>query len=150
MPHIGYFPVPAFPRPLAIPPSAFGPPIDTQDWTKDYVYLRNRVEIIPQNFYAPVFLPNKATITKVWLLGYIASSADVITLYLYRNNRAGTEQELCSIVSNWMLGFGGTPTTTISYPVIDNENYDYCALAVLDPETQPGQCMLTGVKIEWK
>ena len=150
MPHIGNFPVTAYPKPLSIPPVAFESYIDTQDWNKNYTELRNNVVATAQSYYAPVFLPRKATITKVTLYGYIGSAADVITLYLYRNNREGTQQELCSLVSNWLLGFGGVSTETISNPVIDNESYDYCALAILDPDTEPTVCLLTGVKIDWK
>ena len=149
MPHVGNFPGPGYPKPLAIHPTAFESYDDTQDWVKNYNELRNNIVALPQNYYAPVFLPHKATIRKVTLYGRRMGAADNITLYLYRDNRAGTQQELCVLVTNWTLGFSSISTEEISNPVIDNEGYDYCALVTLDPDVEPTQCTLTGVKIDW-
>ena len=149
MPHIGNFPGPGYPKPLSIPPSAFGPYIETQDWYKNYMELRSNTILTPQDFYAPFFLPHGVTIKKVTLYGRRISATDNLTLYLYRNNPLVGQEQLCVLAADWTDGFGSIYTETITTPKVDNESYNYCAKAILDPDTAAADIYLTGVKIDW-
>ena len=149
MPNIGYFPVTGYPKPLAIPPSAFVPCTDTQDWETRQTHVQNRAVLVSQYFFAPVILPDKAIVKKLTFFGYRDDAVADMDLILHRQDRANNEVTMAIVGADWIGGFSSGYDDTISYAVIDNENYDYSLSLILNPNDDPLDVYLTGVLIDW-
>ena len=149
MPHIGNFPVPAYPKPLALAPPEFVPRYDTNDWEIEVPILKNRAVLTEQYFRAPVNLPQGATITKVTLYGYRSTALSTLDLGLYRSDRAGSQEEMARCIADWTDEYGSISDESITYPTIDNVNYEYGFQLQVDPDAAVDDCTFTGVVIEW-
>ena len=149
MPHVGNFPEPGFPKPLSIHSSEFVPKEDTDQFTRDVGYLRNRGILTPQYYYAPVYLPHKATVTKLILYGYRDAEASSLILSLYSIDHVGTGAVMAEVNADWTTGFSSGYDDTITDPVIDNENYNYLLRLTLDPDAVEGNVQLVHAVIEW-
>ena len=147
-PHVGNFPR-EYPKPLAIPPSAFVPNLDTQDWNIRDGYVGNRAALTQQNYFAPVYLPDGVTVNKLTLHGYRDDADAVMTLGLHRNNREGGLETLASVTADWITGYSSKSDEAIDYPVIDNENYDYSLELILDPNDDVLDVRFAGALIDW-
>ena len=150
MPHIGNFPLPAFPSPLSIPTTAFVPSLHTYDWTINGMYVRNGTTLTSQTFWAPVYLPHKATALKLTLYGQRTTVGSELTLYFRRSPRAGADDIIAQVTADWSDGYGSISVDITTYGVIDNENYMYCVSVNIDPDASVLDCQLTGAVIEWK
>ena len=147
-PHVGNFPR-EYPKPLAIPTSAFVPQLDTQDWEILQIYVRNRSILTQQNYYAPVYLPDGVTVNKLTLYGNRDDAAAAMSIILRRNLRVGGGETMAEVIADWTTGYSSKSNETIDYPVIDNENYDYSLKLLLDPNDAVTDVMLTGALIGW-
>lgn len=149
MAHIGYFPVREYPRPLSIGPPAFVPKEETYSWRISEGGLQNRTSIDAQNFYAPVFLPHGATVTRLKLYGYRLAAGGNLNLYLERITLAGNIETLATLVADWTGGDGSIETTTIEYAKIDNVAYYYIFAVFLNPEATAGDVQFERAIIDW-
>ena len=149
MAHIGNFPLPAYPKPLAINPAAFVPRVDTYDWERAPEYLRNRTVLDAQNFYAPVDLPQGATITKLTLYAYRDEGLAFILVELWRADHDGITLKMAEAMADWTDGNGSVSDETVLSPVVDNENYQYSVMVGIDPNAAVAEVQLRKVQIDW-
>ncbi len=149
MPHVGNFPKPEYPRPLSIGPPAFVPSEDTYDWDLSSSVLNNRSSLALQKFYAPVFLPHGATVTKLKLNGYRTSTGSALKLTLGKNAPEGETLTMASLLADWSDGHGSIETTTIGDAKIDNEAYSYSLEIRLDPDASILDVAFGRVVIDW-
>lgn len=150
MPHIGNFPERGYPKPLSIPPSVFMPEEDTFDYHCTEYDLRNSTTLTIQEFYAPVYLPHKATVTKLTLYGHRMTAESVLILGLWRANRTGQLFAMTAVMADWTDGDGSKSKTTITDPVIDNVNCTYSLRLSIDPDAIVSDCSFLCGAIEWR
>lgn len=133
--------------PLSVPPSAFKPTVDTDDWSDGGVYLINRVALAEQNYYAPIYFPDKVTVTALTLYGYRDLAAAAMSLALYRMDRIGGATLMASVIANWIGGYSHLSDSTITAPIIDNVNYQYVLYLSLDPSIAVLEVRFSGATI---
>ena len=150
MPHIGNFPPPGYPKPLAISCAAFHPFTDTYDWEIGSQFIRNRIALTEQDYYAGVDLPHKAVVTELTLIGHREDALATLMLQLWKAAHDGITTLMAELTADWTDGNGLISTTTITEPTIDNENYQYSVMVRLDPNDSINDVMLRKVKIDWK
>ncbi|MBA7571307.1 hypothetical protein ES708_13066 [subsurface metagenome] len=149
MPHIGYFPVREYPKPLSIGPPAFVPSQDDHDWIITRTYLNNRTSLDGHSLYSPVFLPQGATVTKLKLQGKRNVSGDMLLLNLERVSPDGPTDTMAALVADWTGGDGSIETTTITYPTIDNNAYSYVVYTRVDPKEYVLDVQFYRAEITW-
>ena len=149
MPNVGNFPVPAYPKPLAIPPSAFVPRNDTYDWEIIPAYVHNRTILTLTEFNAPVTLPQGARVKKLTLYGYRDDALATMALTLFHNDREGVETIMAAVTADWETGYSSGEDATIADPEIDNETRNYSLRLQLDPNDGVSDVQFTGAIIEW-
>ena len=149
MPHIGNFPAVGFPRPLSIGPTAFQPAYDTQDWDLTEKWLKNRTSLSIQYFHAPVILPHGARVRKLTLNAYREDALATVSLYLYRFNKIDSRADMAQVIADWTTGHSSGYDDTISYDVIDNENYAYSLYIVIDPNDAVEDVYFECATIDW-
>lgn len=149
MPNIGSFPVTGYPKPLNFPATAFSPGNDTLDWLIEHDFVQNRLETGNQGFWAPLFLPDGATVTKLTLYGVRTSTFAILRIRLYRVSRVGSGSIMAEVVADWSDGEGSKYDDTIDYATIDNVNYTYTVGLNIDPSTDPSEAKLRSCVIEW-
>ena len=150
MPHIGNFPVPAFPRPLSIGPSAFIPSQDTYDWDITQLRIQNRTSLNNQIYFAPVYLPHKAKVTKLTLYGYRDDELSVFGIQLLRLQVPAGSDIMAMVGGYWTNGNNSGSEDTIAYSVIDNVNCHYAIFMNLNPNDDVLDCKFQRVVIDWK
>lgn len=150
MPHIGNFPGPGYPQPLVIHPAAFMPRDEGVDWLLSAVELRRNTGLTSETFYAPLFLPQGATITQVTLFGHRLGAGELLRVAVERQDLQGAFDNLCTGDADWTDGYGSIAVTAISYAVVDNDAYCYYLWVTIDPDAAATSPRLTGVKIDWK
>lgn len=150
MPHVGYFPVTGYPKPLSIPSSAFNPQNDTDDYENELLSLRRRASLTGAFFWAPVHLPHNAVVNRMTLYGYRATAGSTLSARLYRSNRNGTQSPMATVTADWTGVWSSGFTETIDYPKIDNVNCTYAVRVNLDPDAAVSDCALAGIKIDWQ
>ena len=150
MPHIGNFPIPGYPKPVTVHACAFVPQDDTVHWLVNNAVLYNRDTLTTQYFRAPVFFPNKATITKLTLFGFREDALATMRIVLYEVATDTVRTTMATIVADWTDGFGSKSETTITSPTIDNSGNSYMLELQLDPNDDALDVRLAGVQIEWK
>jgi len=150
MPHIGYFPFPPI-KPLAIPPGAFVPGLDTYDCTIDHAYFQNRTTTSSQKFYAPVFLPQGASVWKLVICAYRNTETPNLTLKLYRYGVVWGVTLMATVAADWTGGEGSKGTTEITEPLIDNTKYAYSVEFDVDPNGGAvADAKGIGARIHWR
>ena len=149
MPNRGNFPERGYPRPLVIPHTAFVPWDDQATWSFTGTMLNVRTGVTFKDFWAPVVLPQGVTIKKATLIGYRTAGASTLSLYMYRLGWDGTQAQMGMVVADWTGGYGSGYDDSISYPLVDNENYQYVVKVRIDPEADPTDCQLQGVSIDY-
>lgn len=118
--------VPGGPGFLSIPARGFIPADEDNIW----YYVNGDIAIGTLTgyniFQAPLNVPNGATITKLVLYYYDTSHDYDIMLYLFRKPLAGgNEQEMARVQSYYQPGYDYYTDETISYSIIDMQNYVY-------------------------
>ena len=147
-PHVGNFPR-EYPKPLTIGCSAFVPWSDQYDWEIATEGIRNRASLESQNYYAPVLLPDGVTINKVTLIGYKDDELAVMRVQLWRADWSeGTTLMAEAVAPNWGDN-GSISDTSITEPVVDNDNYFYGVMVELDPNDSINDVRLHGVQVHW-
>jgi len=149
MPHIGNFPERGHPRPLAIPPAIFVPEEDVFDYRCYTSGLRNGTTLTLQTFFGPVFLPHRATVTKLTLLGYRTTGGSTLRLELLKAPPGLGPTCMVWVAADWTDGYGSKSSTMIMEAVIDNENYCYGLMLEIDPDAVVTDCIFTAAIIEW-
>jgi len=134
---------------VSIGPAAFLPRQETYQWTVGSQYLRNRITLESQFFYAPVFFPNGVTITKVRLAGRRAGVGDYIRLQLARTTEVGGVDTMVDLTADWTDGYGNMETETIDYALIDNSTYFYWLYVQIDPDTNVQEAEFNRAEITW-
>jgi hypothetical protein len=119
--------------PISIPGAAFMPKLDTYNWMIDDLYMKNRAALTSQEFFAPVLLPNGATITVLTLYGYREDALSNLQLYLRRITHVATHTILASCVADWTDGYGNISDSTINTPIVNNTDYGYVLELHLEP-----------------
>ena len=150
MPHIGYFPIIYYPKPLPISPSDFLSGTDTMDWNTTGLFLRNRVDLGLQNFYAPVYLPQGAIVTKLILYGYRDDALATLEFKLEHHDREGNKVIMAQVVADWISGYLSGFDDSITDPVIDNENRGYHVMVTIEPNDSFSDVAFMGALIEWR
>ena len=150
MPHIGNFPAPGYPKPLSINPCAFRPEVDTYDYTINQQVCRNQTSLTEQYFFAPVYLPHGATVTKFTFYGYRDDVLSTMRATLQKVNRPGVVTTLAEVIADWTIGESSGYDDTILQPVIDNENYSYIVRLFLDPNDDVMDCYGRAMVIDWQ
>ena len=150
MPHIGNFPAPGYPKPLVFSTVAFGPTLDTQDWTISGTALQNRASLEMQVFYAPVLVPHGSTVKKLSLYGFRDDAVAGLYVSLQRRDLAGAMETMADVYADWTTGDSSGYDDTINYPVIDNDNYRYCLAVSIDPNDSVYDVMFRSAVIEWE
>ena len=149
MPHIGYFLETGYPKPLIVGCHEFTPKEDTQDFYFGDYYVMNRSALTMQSFYAAVVLPQRAIVTKLTLYGSRTDAAATMSLELRRCAWTGPSQEMAKIIADWTTGNSSGYDNTIEYPLIDNDNYLYRLMAILDPNDAPEDISFQAARIDW-
>ena len=150
MPHIGYFPVPAYPKPLVLPPAAFVVASSTNDYSCTDVELRNLMATDQQLFRAPVLLPQGARITKMVLRGFRDPDAGFLKIELVRTHHDGSSGPIATVVADWITGWWMGDTTDITTLVVDNNLYFYHLLLYLDPSVIATDVRLRRGEVHWQ
>ena len=150
MPHIGNFPIPGYPKPLAVHPSAFVVGTSEYEWFGTTYDLKNRAALTLQIWRTPVFLPDKCTVTKLILRGYRDDALAEMQLRLYGISLAGGSTIMAEILADWTDGEGEKSETTITEPVIDNENHSYMLQLNLLPNDNIDDVRFWRAQIDWK
>lgn len=149
MPHIGYFPVKQL-KPFTIYGAAFVPATSADDWGQGDVYLKNLTTVGWQIFYAAVYLPQGARVTKVTLYGYRDDPLASMILQMNRiSNGGGVANLMAEITADWTGGDGSGFDDTIDEPVIDNENNAYQLSLELTPNADVTEVQFNQAKIDW-
>ena len=86
---------------------------------------------------------------KVELLCYRDDGASLLGFWMFRKTGSGSGVIIAEIQVARTDGYGVDVDDTITLPVIDNENYYYCVEINLDPNDDPMDCYVHGVKIYW-
>lgn len=150
MPNIGWFPVPAYPKPLNIGPGDLIPALDSQDWYHTPELVRPRTALSIQKWYAPVILPQGAVTTKATLYGYREDAQAIFRCTLVRFDRETSSPNSIQLVADWTDGYGSIEGTTFNYPVIDNVNYTYVLMVEIDANDAVTDAWFTCFVLEWK
>lgn len=131
---------------FSVPPAAWVPMGDGQDWT--IVLGDLRVSSGTGWFAAPVYLPSGAVVTKLTVYGYDPGIANSYTVYLYRRPVATTATVPMAMVTSQDNPAMYNPvfTTSISKPTINNGAYTYYLVAYL---TGPTDLRINAVKINY-
>lgn len=111
---------------LSIPSAAFRPLQDGYDFTNNENRLMN-VDGTSDYYFAPVYLPHGATVTRMTFYWYDNQTDYNGTATLFRkdlNNLSSSAVSMAS-VSSGSGGFGSSSTTAITNPTIDNSRYAY-------------------------
>jgi hypothetical protein len=135
--------------PISIPGAAFVPKLDTYDWIIDDLFIRNRAALTLQEFFAPVSLPNGATITSVTLYAYRDDALSSLQLYLRRITHVAAHTILASCLADWTDGYGDISDSTIDTPIVNNADYGYVLELRLEPNNNVYDCWLVCAKIEF-
>ena len=149
MPHIGNFPIPGYPKPLAVGPATFASGSDAYDFSLNEKFLKNRVALSIQRFYAPVILPSGVTVKRLTLFGYRDDDAATLMLELLRADATGITTIMASVVATWTTGDSSGYDDTITEPVVDNGNYSYCLRLSLTPNDSVEDVYLRRAQVDW-
>lgn len=137
-------------KPLPISPLDFLAGADNLDWSTNGLFLRNRVVLGLQNFYAPVRLPQGACVKKLILYGYRSDALATLQLRMQWQDRANGWILMANIIADWTTGYSSGFDDSIIDPMIDNENYAYHVYVTLDPNESIYDVSFTGGLIEWE
>ncbi len=99
--------------------------------------------------WAPVFLPQGATVKKLKFDGNRADVGATLILRLKRATLGGSADVMADLVADWSDGKGSIETTTINYPTIDNEAYSYALELLIAPITYMIDAMFYRAEITW-
>jgi hypothetical protein len=105
---------------LSVPAAAFTPEDQLNNYDNYGSYLTG-----VGWFYAPVYLHNEATVTKLTFYWSDLSVANDAHLLLIRYPFGGSEDQMADIYSSGSGGAGSDWDITINFPVIDNTRYSY-------------------------
>ena len=150
MPHIGYFPVPAFPKPLVIGHPNVLPMDDTEDWSCSEPFLRKNAILAGTAYYAPVILPQGARVTKLTLYAFRDDALATLELTMKRVDNVGTVVIMATVNATWTDGAGSGYDDSIDDDVIDNENYSYLLRLVLTPNDSVTDVRFYRGVIDWQ
>ena len=148
-PHIGNFPVPAYPKPLSIFPAALLPQYETHDHAIVGGGFRNRTVLDSQYFHEPVFLPHGAKVKRLTLVGFRNDALAIMEIQLRRVTDGFTFQTMATVTADWTTGGGSKYTETIYTPDIDNETYSYMIQLELDPNDAVADVGFYRAIIDW-
>ena len=150
MPHIGNFPVPAYPKPLVIPPSACVPWEHTTTWRIDGKSIHIGTGVAINYYWGPVSLPQGVTIEKLTLSGYRTTEGSTLQVFLYRHAWDGTEVLMGMVNATWTDGWNSAYVDVITSPKVDNVNYKYSIRVLVNPDAAPTDCLFGATIIDWK
>ena len=106
---------------FSIPGGAFNPASSSMTYTNDGIRILGQGE-----FYAPVYLPNEAKVTKLLFFWSDYYGADDGTLSLERYSFGSpTSQTMAEASTSGSTGSGASEDTSIDNEEIDNSQYSY-------------------------
>lgn len=135
--------------PISIHPSAFIPEDDTEDYTSKESSLLRRSSLDSFDSYAPVILPNGATITKLTLYAHRSDGSASLGINLYRCNDAGTKSQMANVQVDWEDGNGSRYDDSITNPVVDNSSFSYVITLTINPNSDVLDVRLRRVQIDF-
>ena len=150
MPHIGNFPERGFPKPLIVGSTCFKAQLNTYTYSQTYGMLTGHGTDL-QSFFATVYLPDKARINKITLLGY--RDDDLATMYvrLFKIAKSDCVQtQLANVDATGTPGWSSWYTETITDPVIDLDNFWYQLLLYFDPNDSAMDVRLNAIQLDWQ
>lgn len=133
---------------VAIASSEFITGTDTNDWIMTEQFLRNNTVLTAQLFYAPVILPDGATVSKLTLYGYRNDELATMSLILGKTDGAGAYSEMAQVDATWTDGYNSGYDDTINFPLVDNANYVYMLRLTLEPNDDALDVRFCKAKIE--
>lgn len=93
--------------------------------------------------FAGINLPQGATVTKVSFGYYKTAAGDSVTFRLYRRDRStGAIDQMWTGSGLTSGSYAEIESESITYPVVDNENYAYLLYADLNATTDPDDARL--------
>jgi len=153
LPSQGADPIPVsgmlYPSPITISAAAFGPYRDTYDYFIAIEGLGNRTALSQQDYHASICLPHGVTVTKVTLYGYRDDGLATLRLLLRRTGRVGDIATMSDITAGWTTGWSSAYDDSITNPLIDNDDYSYGVVGILDPNDSVLDVKFSGVKVEF-
>ncbi|HEY76716.1 MAG TPA: hypothetical protein G4O00_11145, partial [Thermoflexia bacterium] len=109
---------------LSIPSVAFRPREDGYNFVNTENYLVNS-DGNSDYYFAPVYLPHGATVTRMTFYWNDQSSSNGSTILFRKDLSSGSAAWMASVFSSGNSGYGSSSTTSISNPIIDNSLYTY-------------------------
>ena len=149
MPNIGNFPERGCPKPLSIGPPNIVPQNDGIDWNIDGSELRKNVSLELGLYWVPVYLPDRAVVTKLTLYGYRDDVLSGLSIILRRASNVGVTDDMANVEATWTDGDGSGYDDTIDNAVIDNENYSYIIALSLTPNDSVNDVRFRRAQIDW-
>jgi hypothetical protein len=135
--------------PISVAASSFLPRYDTHDWFNENSVLRNRVTLNSQVFESPIFFPSGVTVTQLTLYGRRNDALSAMNLFLRRRDHAGALVTMANVTANWTDDYGDISDNTITSPVINNTDYTYYLLLVLDPNDDVTDIMFVSAHVSF-
>ena len=149
MPHIGYFPIPGYPKPLLVGHNAFDPTDNTYTFSRAIGVLTGH-DTNPEEFQADVFLPDGSKIDRLTLWGYRDTAGTVLQMSLYKIQKSnGAETLLATVAATETTGWGSWYTETITDPAVDLDNYWYLLRLTHDAVAAASEVAFTCAQIDW-
>ncbi|MCW4053689.1 MAG: hypothetical protein NWE84_02055 [Candidatus Bathyarchaeota archaeon] len=118
---------------ISIPAPAFRPFTSNLQYATTLSGGVENLGITVTYFYASLQLPHGVIITNITFYWRDTDAQDIDCI-LQRTNVAGGSQGLADANSYGSAGSGSTFTTDISYPTIDNKNFEYAFLLIVPPK----------------
>ena len=135
--------------PISYGPSAFTPERDFYDWVQDGQTLTNRTILTAQNYHNNVIAPNGSIITKITLYGYRDDADAALQLLLVKIDRIAGSVLMASVVADWTTGYDSGYVDYINFATIDNNNYSYDLIVVLNPNDNVADVKFSGAMIDF-
>lgn len=135
--------------PISIHASHFNPVDDQTDYTCDESGLSRRASLDSAVFWAPVFFPDFAVITRVTAYAYRDDGSAPFSVYLYRVSNTGSFLQMAYISIDWTGGNSNKFDASIDEPIIDNLNYSYCLRCYMNCNDSVSDLKLYRVKIDF-
>ena len=133
---------------ISVPASAFVPTQNTFNAWVSY-HLRNLDTESNASFYGSVQLPHGVTITNVTAYWYDEDSDNDILIQMHRVPFDGTSfyGVMCECSSSGKDGYGSTESSTVYWPLIDNNEYSYSIIVRIPVNSPSSSLAFVGCRI---
>jgi hypothetical protein len=136
---------------ISIPAAAFTPADDALDYVLDESGLMLETDATSGQFWAPVYLPHGATLSKLTFYRYDMVAGGLPYCYLRTMSNSWATEAIATVCTDNPIynGFTSIYTTDFSVPVVDNSQYTYSLQCYLSRQTVTLTSVLVGLRIEY-